>query len=43
MILDSDIDTAGLLILESLFIQEQTSDVKNDSQSSPLMIVFPAL
>ena len=31
-------DTARLLILESLFIQEQTPDLNNDSQSSPLII-----
>ena len=37
-ILGSKNDTARLLILESLFIQEQTPDLNNDSQSSPLMI-----
>ena len=37
-ILGSENDTARLLILESLFIQEQTPDLNNDSQSSPLMI-----
>ena len=37
-ILDSENDTARLLILESLFIQEQTPDLNNDSQSSSLMI-----
>ena len=37
-ILGSENDTAGLLILESLFIQEQTPDLNNDSQSSPMMI-----
>ena len=36
--LGSENDTARQLILESLFIQEQTSDLNNDSQSSPLMI-----
>ena len=36
--LGSENDTARLLILESLFIQEQTPDLNNDSQSSPLMI-----
>ena len=35
-ILASENDTARLLILESLFIQEQTSDLNNDTQSSPL-------
>ena len=38
MILGSENDTARLLILESLFIQEQTPDLNNDSQSIPLMI-----
>ena len=37
-ILGSENDTARLLILESLFIQEQTPDLNNDSQSCPLMI-----
>ena len=37
-ILGSENDTAWLLILESLFIQERTPDLNNDSQSSPLMI-----
>ena len=37
-ILGSENDTARLLILESLFIQEQTPNLNNDSQSSPLMI-----
>ena len=37
-ILGSENDTARLLILESLFIQEQTSDLNNDSQFGPLMI-----
>ena len=37
-ILGSENDTARFLILESLFIQEQTPDLNNDSQSSPLMI-----
>ena len=37
-ILGSENDTARLLILESLFIQEQTPDFNNDSQSTPLMI-----
>ena len=37
-ILGCENDTARLLILESLFIQEQTPDLNNDSQSSPLMI-----
>ena len=37
-ILVSENDTARLLILESLFIQEQTPDLNNDSQSSHLMI-----
>ena len=37
-ILGSENDTARLLILESLFIQEQTPDLNNDSQSSPLVI-----
>ena len=37
-ILGSDNDTARLFILESWFIQEQTPDLNNDSQSSPLMI-----
>ena len=36
---DSENDTAQLLILKSLFIQEQTPDLENDSQSNPLMIV----
>ena len=36
--LGSENDTARLLILESSFIQEQTPDLNNDSQSSPLMI-----
>ena len=34
-ILDSENCTAKLLILESLFTQEQTPDLNNDSQSSP--------
>ena len=38
MILISENDTAWLLVLESLFIQEPTPDFNNDSQSSPLMI-----
>ena len=33
-------DAARLLILESLFIQEQTPDLNNDSQSRPLMILI---
>ena len=37
-ILRSENDTAWLLILKSLFIQEQTPDLNNDSQSNPLMI-----
>ena len=37
-ILGSENDTARLLILESLFMQEQTPDLNNNSQSSPLMI-----
>ena len=37
-ILGSENDTARLLILESLFIQEQTPDLNNDSQSNLLMI-----
>ena len=37
-ILGSKNDTAGLLILESLFIQKQTPDLSNNSQSSPLII-----
>ena len=37
-ILGSENDTARQLILESLFIQEQTPDLNNDSQSSPQMI-----
>ena len=37
-ILGSENNTAGLLILESLFIQEQTPHLDNDSQSRPLMI-----
>ena len=37
-ILGSESDTLRLLILESLFIQEQTSDLNNDSQSSPVII-----
>ena len=39
-ILGRENDTARLLILilESLFIQEQTPDLYNDFQSSPLMI-----
>ena len=37
-ILISENNTARLLILESLFIQEQTPDLNNDSQFSPLMI-----
>ena len=37
-ILGSKNDTARLLILESLFIQEQTPDLNKDSQSSLLMI-----
>ena len=32
-------DSARLLILKSLFIQEQTPDLNNDSQSSTLMIL----
>ena len=35
-ILGSENDTTRLLILESLFIQEQTLDLNNDTQSSPL-------
>ena len=35
-ILGSENDTARLLILESLFIQEQTPDLNNNFQSSPL-------
>ena len=38
MILGSENDTARIFILESLFIQEQTPDLNNDSQSSFLMI-----
>ena len=38
-ILGSENDTARLLILQSLLIQEQTPDLNNDSQSSPLMII----
>ena len=34
-ILGREIDTARLLILESLLIQEQTPNLNNDSQSSP--------
>ena len=37
-ILDSENNTARLLILESLFIQEQTPDLNKDFQSSPFMI-----
>ena len=37
-ILGSENDTTRLLSLKSLFIQEQTPDLNNDSQSSPLMI-----
>ena len=37
-ILGSENNTAGLLILESLYIQEQIPDLNNDSQSSPLII-----
>ena len=37
-ILSSKNDTASLLIVESLFIQEQTSDLNTNSQSSPLII-----
>ena len=37
-ILGSENGTAGLLILESLFIQEQTPDLNIDSQSSLPMI-----
>ena len=37
-ILGSENNTATLLILESLFIQEQTPDSNNDSQSNALMI-----
>ena len=37
-ILGSENDTARLLILKSLFIQEQTPDLNINSQSSPLMI-----
>ena len=37
-ILSSENDTARLLTLESLFIQEQTPDLNDDSQSSPVMI-----
>ena len=36
-ILGSENDTARLLNLESLFIQEQTPDFNKDSQFSPLM------
>ena len=41
-ILGGENDNARLLILESLslFIQEQTRDLKNDFQSSPLMILI---
>ena len=35
-IFGSENDTARLLILESLFIQEQTPDLNNDTQSSTL-------
>ena len=42
-ILGSENDTAKLLILESLFIQEQTPNLNNDSQSSPLMIFHTKL
>ena len=38
LILGSENDTTRLLILESLFIQEQTSDLINDFQSNPLII-----
>ena len=38
-ILGSENDTARMLILESLFIQEQTPDLNSDSQSSLLMIL----
>ena len=37
-VLGSENDTARLLILESMFIQEQTPDLNNDSQPSTLMI-----
>ena len=37
-ILGSENDTATLSILESLFIQEQTPDLNNDSLSRSLMI-----
>ena len=39
-ILGSENDTARLLILESLFIQEQTPDINKNFQSSPLMIFY---
>ena len=39
-ILGSENDTARLFILESLFIQKETPDLNNDSQSSPLMIFY---
>ena len=39
-ILGSENDTARLLILESLFIQEQTPDLNNDSQSSSPLMIF---
>ena len=42
-ILGSENDTARLLILELLFIQEQTPDLNNDSQSSLLMIFNTSL
>ena len=38
MTLSNANDTTRLLTLESLFIQEQTPDLNNDSQSSSLMI-----
>ena len=37
-ILGSENDTPRLLILESLFIQEQTPDLNNDSPSGSLTI-----
>ena len=39
-ILGNENDTARLLILESLFIQEQTPDVNSNAQSSPLMVLI---
>ena len=39
-ILDSENDTARLLILESLFMQEQTPDLNINFQSSPLIIFY---